>query len=70
MKYLKKYNEATNWHKETIPNNVQLELIDISLEIKDIGFNIGYQWCPPYERHSQLYKYGKYLPYIKLLVCW
>ena len=53
MKYLKTYKvfEADgplqpgkwSWTKDlTIPNNIQLEIYDMSWELRDEGYNVGY----------------------------
>ncbi len=57
--------EATNWQAETIPSNLQNDIFDIFLELKDLGFDVSYQWWPPYERYSPNYPNDKY-PHITI----
>jgi len=70
MKYLKSY-ESLDWGKETIPSNVQHDVFDICLELRDKGFRTSYQWWPPYDRGyntrivRSLYENNKY-PYISI----
>jgi hypothetical protein len=76
MRYLKPYKifEATgplqpgdwSWTKDlTIPNDMQLEIYDMSFELRDEGYTISYQWWPPYEKDNKLYKNRKY-PFINI----
>ena len=71
MKYLKAYKlfEASgpvdpskfSWTKDlTIPRDMQLEIYDMSYELRDEGYTISYQWWPPYEQGNKLYKNSKY----------
>jgi hypothetical protein len=80
MKYLKPYKlfEADapsqpgkfSWTKDLtiphdIPHDIQLDIHDMSYELRDEGYTISYQWWPPYERNNRLYKDNKY-PYISI----
>jgi hypothetical protein len=49
----------------TIPKSIQLNIIDISLELKDDGYTVSYQWWPPYEKYHTLYEKNKY-PYVSI----
>jgi len=50
-----------SWSKDlTIPYYMQQDLYDMSWELRDMGYNIGYQWWPPYEPDNRLYKDNKY----------
>jgi len=50
----------------TIPNNIQMDIIDMSLELKDEGYKVSYQWWPPYDKSAgRLYASNKY-PYINI----
>jgi hypothetical protein len=68
MKNIKKYKlfdsfkqSDWSWTKDlTIPNDMQLEIHDMSYELRDEGYNVGYQWWPPYEQYNKLYKNNKY----------
>jgi hypothetical protein len=72
MKHLKTYTKLFeadgplepsewSWTKDlTIPNDIQLDIYDMSHELRDEGYNVGYQWWPPYEQHNKLYKDNKY----------
>lgn len=71
MKYLKSYKvfEADgplepgkwSWEKElTIPREMQLEIHDMSWELRDEGYSVSYQWWPPYQPHNKLYNTNKY----------
>lgn len=55
-----------SWTKDlTIPNDMQLDIYDMSHELRDEGYTVGYQWWPPYEQNHMLYENNKY-PYINI----
>ncbi len=50
----------------TIPQDIQLYLIDMSLDLKDEGYKVSFQWWPPYDKYSgRLYASNKY-PYMNI----
>lgn len=50
-----------NWFRErTIPSDMQSDIVDMSWELKDEGYDISYQWWSPYEQHHMLYEDNKY----------
>jgi hypothetical protein len=50
-----------SWTKDlTIPNDMQLDIHDMALELRDERYEISYQWWPPYEQDNKLYKDNKY----------
>ncbi len=71
MRYLKSYKlfEADtpsqpgkfSWTKDlTIPHDIQMDIHDMSYELRDEGYTISYQWWPPYEKDSRMYRNNKY----------
>lgn len=49
-----------------IPRDIQENIIDIGLEMRDEGYKVSYQWWPPYDKYSGiLYASNKY-PYINI----
>lgn len=78
MRHLKKFNEDIeasgpldaskwSWTKDlTIPHDMQLDIYDMSFELKDEGYDVSFQWWPPYESTNRLYKDNKY-PHINIL---
>ena len=71
MRYLKSYKlfEADgplepgkwSWSKDlTIPKDIQMDIHDMSYELRDEGYQVSYQWWPPYEPGNRLYKDNKY----------
>lgn len=71
MRYLKSYKlfEADgplepgkwSWSKDlTIPKDIQMDIHDMSYELKDDGYQVSYQLWPPYEPGNRLYKDNKY----------
>jgi len=71
MRYLKSYKifEADapldptkwSWTKDlTIPRDMQMDIYDMAFELKDEGYNVSYQWWPPYQTSNSLYKDNKY----------
>ena len=60
MRHILKFNEATDWKKETIPSNIMQDIVNISYELKDEGYDVSFQWWPPYERHSPHWSKNKY----------
>ena len=74
MKYLKPYNifesgfESGNksWRISTfmkdtsIPHDMQMDIHDMSYELRDEGYSISYQWWPPYDKDSKSYQRNKY----------
>jgi len=71
MRYLKNYKlfEADtplqpgkfSWTKDlTIPHDIQMDIHDMSYELRDEGYTISYQWWPPYEKDSRMYRNNKY----------
>jgi hypothetical protein len=55
-----------SWTKDlTIPQDMQLEINDMSYELRDEGYIVSYQWWPPYQQHDKAYKVNKY-PYINI----
>lgn len=55
-----------SWTKDlTIPKDIQLELYDLSHELRDEGYIVSYQWWPPYEIGNRLYNDNKY-PHISI----
>lgn len=76
MRYLSKFKmfEADgpldpskwSWTKDlTIPRDMQMDIYDMSFELRDEGYNVTYQWWPPYEKSNKLYKDNKY-PHINI----
>jgi len=76
MKYIKAYKlfEANgplepgkwSWTKDlTIPRDMQMDIYDMSFELRDEGYTVSYQWWPPYEKGNKLYKDNKY-PHINI----
>ena len=76
MKYIKAYKlfEANgpldpgnwSWTKDlTIPRDMQMDIYDMSFELRDDGYSVTYQWWPPYEKGNKLYKDNKY-PHINI----
>lgn len=50
-----------HWTKDlTIPRDIQMDIYDMAFELKDEGYNVSYQWWPPYEQGSRFYKDNKY----------
>lgn len=71
MKYIKTYSlfeaktplqpSELSWAKYlTIPDYIQDDIYEMTWELRDMGYNIGFQWWPPYETHNKLYKNNKY----------
>jgi hypothetical protein len=44
----------------TIPKDIQMDIHDMSYELRDEGYTISYQWWPPYEKDSRMYRNNKY----------
>lgn len=76
MKYLLTYKlfeadgplQSGKWSRTkdlTIPKDIQLELYDLSHELRDEGYTVSYQWWPPYEKDNKLYNDNKY-PHINI----
>lgn len=74
MRYLKSYKifEADgplepgkwSWAKDlTIPKDIQMDIHDMSYELRDEGYTVSYQWWPLYERSNRSYKDNKYPKY-------
>lgn len=59
--------EFSSYKDLTIPHYIQLELLDRSLDLKDEGFKVQFQWWPPYIKSSghRMYEANKY-PYISI----
>jgi hypothetical protein len=72
MKHLKTYKvfeadapsqpsmQKTEKFMLTIPRDIQMDLHDMSFELRDEGYIISYQWWPPYEESNKSYKDNKY----------
>lgn len=60
--FKKKWNDIES---SKVSQDIQLDIIDICQELKDNGFNIGYQWWSPYEKGAADYDLNKY-PYISI----
>lgn len=55
-----------SWTKDlTIPHDIQMDIYDMAFELKDEGYNVLFQWWPPYEKSSKFYKGNKY-PFISI----
>ena len=76
MRYLKLYqlfeSDGTlqpgkwSWTKDlTIPQDIQMDIHDMSYDLRDDGYIIGYQWWPPYVIGNRLYNSNKY-PHINI----
>ena len=69
MRYLKSYKifeadgplEPDNLTKDTpIPKDIQMDIHDMSYELRDEGYTVSYHWWPPYEKDSRMYRNNKY----------
>jgi hypothetical protein len=50
-----------SWAKDlTIPHDIQMDIHDMSYELRDEGYTVSYQWWPPYEQSNKSYKDNKY----------
>jgi hypothetical protein len=50
-----------SWTKDlTIPHDIQMDIHDMSYELRDEGYTVSYQWWPPYEQSNKSYKDNKY----------
>lgn len=64
LRHLMKFE---SWSDESIPREIQLDIIDIMNDLKDdIDCRISYQWWPPYAKYDKLYKEGSKYPYINI----
>ena len=76
MRYLKSYKlfeadapiepgnkswRISSFMKDTsIPHDMQMDIHDMSYELRDEGYSISYQWWPPYDKDSKSYQRNKY----------
>ena len=76
MRYLKTYKifeadapiepgnkswRISSFMKDTsIPHDMQMDIHDMSYELRDEGYSISYQWWPPYDKDSKSYQRNKY----------
>lgn len=44
----------------SLPHDMQLDIHDMSYELRDEGYSISYQWWPPYDKDSKYYQRNKY----------
>ena len=54
-----------SWNDLTIPRDMQMDIHDMSYELRDEGYTVSYQLWPPYEKGNKLYKDNKY-PHINI----
>ena len=56
----KSWRISTFMKDTSIPHDMQLDIHDMSYELRDEGYTISYQWWPPYEKDSRMYRNNKY----------
>jgi hypothetical protein len=56
----KSWRISTFMKDTSIPHDMQLDIHDMSYELRDEGYTISYQWWPPYEKDSRMYRNDKY----------
>jgi hypothetical protein len=56
----KSWKISTFMKDTSIPHDMQLDIHDMSYELRDEGYSISYQWWPPYDKDSKYYQRNKY----------
>jgi hypothetical protein len=56
----KSWRISTFMKDTSIPKDIQMDIHDMSYELRDEGYTISYQWWPPYEKDSRMYRNNKY----------
>jgi len=56
----KSWRISTFMKDASLPHDMQLDIHDMSYELRDEGYTISYQWWPPYDKDSKSYRRNKY----------
>ena len=56
----KSWKISTFMKDTSIPHDMQMDIHDMSYELRDEGYSISYQWWPPYDKDSKSYQRNKY----------
>ena len=56
----KSWRISTFMKDTSIPHDMQMDIHDMSYELRDEGYTISYQWWPPYDKDSKYYQRNKY----------